>query len=94
MLLGPLEAKPRNIFLDGIHVLHILLDRVGVIEAEVAETVIFLCNSEIETDGLGVSDVQVAVRFRRETGMHFRSVFAVGQVFLNDFFNKIHSGLF
>ena len=93
VLLGPLKAEPRNIFLDGIHVLHIFLDRVGVIEAEVAETVVFFCNSEVQADGLGVADVQIAVRFRRKTGVNFRSVFAVGQVFLNDFFNKIHSSV-
>ena len=93
MLLGPLKTEPCDIFFDGVHVLHIFLDRVGVIEAEVAETVIFLGDSEVQTDGLGVADMQVAVRFRRETGVNFRSVFSVSQVSLNDFFNKIHSAI-
>ena len=33
---SPVEAQPSDILLDGFDVLHLLLDRVGVVEAEVA----------------------------------------------------------
>ena len=59
-----------DIFLDGIDVLHVFLCGVRVVHAQVTDTVKALCGAEIDVDRLGVADVQVAVRLRRETGMH------------------------
>src|SRR5260370_16647069 len=59
-----------DITLDGVDIFLLLLDGIGVIEAQMAATPKFPCNPEIETDGLGMADVQIAVRFRRKAGHH------------------------
>ena len=66
----PGKTQPVHVLLDGFHVLHFLFHRVGVIEAQVAAAAEFPGQAEVQADGLGMADVQVTVRFRRETGMH------------------------
>ncbi|PRD39768.1 UNVERIFIED_CONTAM: hypothetical protein NCL1_01509 [Trichonephila clavipes] len=73
-LAGPVEAEPVHIALDGVDVLLRLLLRVGVVEAQVAGAGAarmrgsFLGETEVQADRLGMTDVQVAVRLRREAG--------------------------
>ncbi len=74
-LLRPLEAEPADVALDRIHVLHILLHGVRVVETEVALAAVLLRQAEVDADALGVADVQVAVGLGRETGLHARVAF-------------------
>jgi len=67
VVLPPVETEPTNVFLDRIDVLDLFLGRVGVVHAQVAAALILQREAEVEADGLGVADVQVAVRLRRET---------------------------
>ena len=67
-VLAPVEAEPADIALDRVDVLLLLLDRVRVIEAEVAAAAEIASDAEVEADRLGVADVQVAVRLRRKAG--------------------------
>ena len=62
----PGEAEPAHVLLDGVDVLDVLLDRVGVVEAQVAVAAMFGRDAEVEADGLGVADVEVAVGFGRK----------------------------
>jgi hypothetical protein len=48
-----------------------------------------LSDAEIDGQRLGVPDVQIAVRLRRETGDD-AGVFAGGEVFFDDFAEEIH----
>ena len=64
----PFEAHPADVFLDGVDELLFFLGRVGVVEPQPAEAFELRCDTEVETDRLGVSDVQVAVRFRGKAG--------------------------
>jgi hypothetical protein len=57
----PLKAKPLYIFLDGVYVLHILRLRVGVVEPEVAEAIVFVSKPEIKADRLGMPNVEIPV---------------------------------
>ena len=57
----PLESQPLDIVLDTLDILCIFFDRVGVVEAEVANTAIFLGESEVNGNSLGMADVQVSV---------------------------------
>ena len=41
---------------------------------------VFFGEREIEADGLGVADVQIAVRLRRKARMHAAAVFAGSQI--------------
>src|SRR5437588_564846 len=66
----PVEAQPANVALDGVDVLLVLLDRVGVVVAQVAAPAELLGNAEVERDRLGVADVQVAVRLGRKARHH------------------------
>ena len=67
-VLAPVEPEPADVALDRVDVLLLLLDRVGVVEAEVAVTAEVAGDAEVEADRLGVADVEVAVRLRREPG--------------------------
>jgi hypothetical protein len=53
---------------DGLDVFDVLLDRVGVVEAQVALALVLAGDAEVEADGLRVADVQVAVGLGREAG--------------------------
>ena len=91
--LVPLEAEPFDVFLDGIHIFGVFLGRVGVVIAKIGLSAVFLRQAEIQANAFGVSQMKVAVGLRRETG-HDALYFAVGQVFFDDFFQKIQFTLF
>src|SRR5262249_12948291 len=76
---APVVAEPANVFLDRVDVLLLLLDRVGVVEAQVAAPAVLLGDPEVERDRLGVTDMEVAVRLGREGGYDLRDA-AVAQV--------------
>jgi hypothetical protein len=67
-VLAPVETEPVHVGLDGVDVLLLLFHRVGVVEAQVAAAAELASDAEVETDGLGMADVQVAVGLRREPG--------------------------
>ena len=89
-----MEAKPFDIFLDGVHILGIFLSGVGVVVAEIGFATIFLCKSEIDAQALGMAEVKVSVRFRRETRED--TLYLAGlKVVFDDLFKKIQfSGFF
>ena len=72
-----------DVALDGLHVLGVLFLRVGVVEAEVAGAAEALGCSEVHDEGLGVADVQVAVRLGREAGVEASAVAALLEVALD-----------
>ena len=67
--LCPVEAEPAHVLLDRVDVLGVFLRRIRVVEAEVADPAELLGDAEVETDGLRVADVQIAVGLGRETRM-------------------------
>ncbi len=67
-VLAPVEPQPAHVGLDGVDVLLLFFHRVGVVEAQVAAAVELGGDAEVEADRLGVADVEVAVRLRREPG--------------------------
>jgi hypothetical protein len=71
-MLAPVEAEPADVFLDRVDVLLLFLDRVGVVETEMAPSAELLRDPEVERDRLRVADVEVSVRLRREAGHDFR----------------------
>lgn len=63
------ETEPSDIFDYGVYVFLLFFDWVSVVEAEVAGTgFVFECDAEVKADTFSVTDVEVAVRFRRESG--------------------------
>ena len=65
-VLAPVEAQPADVGLDRVDVLLLLLDRVGVVEPEVAVAAELLRDAEVERDRLRMADVEVAVGLGRE----------------------------
>ena len=96
LAVAPAEAEPADVLLDGVDVLRILLRRIRVIEAQVAETVVVLCQAEVQADRLRMADVQVAIRLRREARVDALRVLAVLEVFFDHVLNEIrrHRDLF
>ena len=87
----PVEAQPRDILFDRVDVLDVLLGGVGVVHAQVADAAEFLCGREVDADCLGVSDVEIAVRLGRETGVNLFALVsaALGDVLLDKIVNEV-----
>ncbi len=85
----PVEAEPAHVLLDGVDVFHLFLGRVGVVEAQVALAAVIPGQAEIEADGLGVADVQVAVGLGREAGVDAAAPFAGADVLVDDLADEI-----
>jgi len=63
------ETQPFDVGDDRFDVLRLLGVGVRVVEAQVADAPELLRRPEVDRDGLGVTDVQVAVGLRREPGL-------------------------
>ena len=59
-----------DIFLNGINIFDILLNRVGIIETKITQSTITFGQTKIEADTLCMTNMQIAVRFRWKTGMN------------------------
>ena len=90
----PGKAQPADVVHDAFDELRFLLGGVGIVKAEVAQPAIALRGDEIDVHGLGVADVQVAVGFRREAGMHPSAVLAGADVLVDKVPDKIASQRF
>ena len=71
---SPVVAEPVHVGLDGIDIFLLFPGRVGVVEAQMALAGELLRDAEIQGNRLGMADVQIAVRLRRESG-HDPAVF-------------------
>ena len=85
---SPVVAEPVHVGLDGIDIFLLFLGRIGVVEAQMALAGEFLRDAEIQGNRLGMADVQVAVRLRRESG-HDPAVFLGGEIGLHDVADEI-----
>ena len=70
----PVKAEPVDAFLDRVNVLLVFLHRIGVVKAHVAVAAVVTRQPKVQADTLGVTDVEVAVGFRRETRADFCNV--------------------
>src|SRR6185436_21070084 len=78
-----------HVFHDGFNVLSFFLRWIGVVKTQVALTAKLGGQSEVEADGLGMADVQVAVWLWRKSGLYTTSMFAARDVLDHDVSNKI-----
>ena len=85
----PVKTEPTDIGLDGLHVFDVLLAGIRVVEAQIAEAFELQRKAEIEADGLGVTDVEVAVGLRRKARVNPASVFVRLQVIGDDGLDEI-----
>ena len=88
----PVRAEPADVLHDGLHVFGIFLCRIRVVETQMEGSSVFLRGAVVQADGLGMSDVQISVRFRRETGHDFPVGFSRPDFLVDDFMNKVRCG--
>jgi hypothetical protein len=86
------EAKPGDVVDDGIDELGVLARGIGVIESEHADTAVLVSNTEVEADGFGVSDVEVAIGFGREASLDASVIAIVVEVSFNGGLDEIKAG--
>ena len=86
--IGPLETQPLDVVFDALDVFCILLLGVGVVKAQITLATVFLGQSEVYGDSLGMTDMQVAVGLRRETGLNPTGILACCQVVFDHLLNK------
>ena len=65
-VLAPVVPEPMDVSLDTVDVLLLFLGGVRVVEAQVGAAAEVARNAKVDADGLGVADVEVAVRLGRE----------------------------
>ena len=64
-----METQPRDVFFDGVDGVVVFLLRVGIVRGQVAQAIVNISQTEVQADGFGVTDVQIAIRLGRETGL-------------------------
>ena len=84
------ETQPVDVAADGVDKLLLLCNRVGVVIAQIAGAAVFGGHAEVQADGLGVTNVQKAVRLRRKP-RHYARVPAGLKIVGNDPPNEILS---
>ena len=80
-----------DVFADGVDIFYVLFDGVGVVKAQVACATEFFGDSEVHADCLGMTYVEVAVWFGRETGVEPAAVFAGLKIFEHKLLYKAES---
>ena len=80
-----------DILLNGIHKLCVLFGGVGVVHAQVADAAELFCGPEVYNQSLAVADMQIAVGFRRKTGVHLHpsEPAARGNILLNKLVDEV-----
>ena len=87
----PVKAKPMNIIFDILNVFHVFLRGIGIIHTKIAQTAKFFSRAKVDADSFGMSDMQIAVRLRRKTGMypHTCKASAIRDILFDKLMNKI-----
>ena len=65
--IGPARDQPLYVGRNRVDVCDVFFDGVRVVEAEIALTVVFAGDAEVQADRLGVTDMEVAVGLGRES---------------------------
>jgi hypothetical protein len=79
----PVEPQPVHVVLDRLDVFNVFLDRIRVVEPQVAGAPEVRGGAKIQADRFRVADVQVAVRLGRKARGHPAAVLASADVFGN-----------
>ena len=67
LFVHPIKAQPTDAVENAVDVLLVFLHRIGIVKAHVAIAAVVAGETKIQADALGMPNVQIAVRFRRET---------------------------
>ena len=89
-----LKAKPMDILFDRVYILHILLNGICIIEAQIAYPSVTLSNTKIYANSFCMPNVQIAVGFGWEARLHATLVKPFGKVLLHNLLHKIKGAFF
>ena len=67
----PSETEPTYAVKNAVNVLLIFLHRIGIVKAHMAAPAVVTRQTEVQADALGVPNMQITVRFRREARTNF-----------------------
>ena len=85
----PVETEPPDILDDRVHILHFFLGGIRIVEPEIAQPVIIAGEAKIQADGLGVTDMEIAVGLGRKPGVDPAVVLSIPYIFVDDLADKI-----
>ena len=87
--IAPVGAQPARVGDDRVDVLLLFLLGIGVVEAQVGLAAKLLRQSEVQADGFGMADVQIAVGFGRKAGVNAALIFVGLQIVEDDVADKV-----
>ena len=85
----PLKSKPGHVFGYRLHVLLALLDLVGIVKTHECLAAILLSDAKVESNTLGMPDMQIAIRLRWKAGNDTIRQAVVLTIFVNFLTNKV-----
>ena len=88
-VIAPVKAQPVHCIENGIHIFRIFLSRVGVVKAHMAHAIKVARNAEVEANGFGMPNMQVAIGLGRKTRGHTVAVFGLCQIFSDNIADKV-----
>ena len=74
---------------DSVDIFCVFLLRVSVVETQIAGAAEFLGCAEIHYESLGMANMQISVRFGRETSAESAAVFACREIILYFLLHKV-----
>ena len=83
-----MKTEPLDVLFDGVDVFVVFFFGVGIVKTQVAQTIINISQTEVQADGFGVADVQVAVRLGRKTGLD-GCMFTAFEIFIDNGADKV-----
>src|SRR5262249_44110306 len=85
----PLETQPTHVFLDGVYIFGFLFLGVGIVEAQIGAAAELVGQPEVQADGLGMANMEIAVGLRREPRPDTALVLAGLQVVANNLADEV-----
>ena len=87
--IAPVEPEPLHIFDDRFDVKVFFFSRIGIIEAQITQTTELAGKTKVETDGLGMPNVEEPVRLRWKSRLDAAVPLTCFQVALDDFPDEV-----
>ena len=86
-------SQPFYICNDGFHIFGFFLRGIGIVKTEVEFSSILLCKTIVQKNGLGMSDMKIAVGLRREPGLDV-VIYSLRQILVDFLFDEISGNHF
>ena len=82
------RSEPCHVLFDGLHKFALLFGRIGIIEPQIKFAAVLLRHTVVQENTLGMSYMQIAVRFRGEARVN-RCIHTFRQIFINFLLDKM-----